>query len=36
MKNSLSELVVLAVEKVINEKMTSEKDIEIIKQALND
>jgi F-type H+-transporting ATPase subunit b len=35
MKNSLSELVVLAVEKVIEEKMSGEKDEEIIKKALN-
>jgi F0F1-type ATP synthase membrane subunit b/b' len=35
MKNNLSELVVLAVEKVIEEKMSGEKDEEIIKKALN-
>lgn len=35
MKGSLSELVILAVEKVIEEKMNSEKDREIIKKVLN-
>ncbi len=34
MKNNLSELVVLAVEKVIEEKMTTEKDMDIIKKSL--
>lgn len=35
MRNNLSELVVLAVEKVIEEKMSGEKDEEIIRKALN-
>lgn len=35
MRNNLSELVVSAVEKVIEEKMTNEKDSEIIRKALN-